>query len=48
MITTASPSAAVEFVMDDLVVLFPGVFKLYTLKVNNTPLDEGDPWASTR
>ena len=38
----ANPSSAAEFVMDDLVVLFPGVFKLSTVKVNNTPLDEGD------
>ena len=39
---TADPSAAAEFVMSEILVLFPSVFKLSTVKVNNTPLDLGD------
>jgi hypothetical protein len=34
--------AAAEFVMTDLAMEYPGVFKLATFKVNNTPLDLGD------
>jgi hypothetical protein len=34
--------AAAEFVMTDLAMEYPGVFKLATFKVNNTPLDPGD------
>lgn len=35
-------SCAAEFVMTELTVVVPGVFKLSTTKVNNTPLDLGD------
>jgi hypothetical protein len=35
-------SSAAEFVMGELLLLAPGVFKLGTIKVNNTPLDLGD------
>ena len=38
----AEISCASEFVMSELLVLFPGVFKLSTVKVNNTPLDLGN------
>jgi hypothetical protein len=36
------PSCAIEFIMTELTVLFPGVLKTSTVKVNNTPLDLGD------
>jgi hypothetical protein len=36
------PSCAVEFVMTELLVEVPGILKLNTTKVNNTPLDLGD------
>ena len=39
---TANPTSAAEFIMTELLVLFPGVFKLSTIKVNNTPLDLGN------
>ena len=39
---TANPTSAAEFVMTELLVITPGVFKLSTVKVNNTPLDLGD------
>lgn len=39
---TDNTSAAAEFVIDDVKVLFPSVFRLSITKVNNTPLDLGD------
>jgi hypothetical protein len=36
------PSCAAEFVMTEFTREVPGVFKLATFKVNNTPLDLGD------
>ncbi len=39
---TSEPSSAAEFIMDELMLLVPGVFKLSTTKVNNTSLDLGD------
>ena len=35
-------SSAAEFVMTELLLIAPGVFKLGTVKINNTPLDLGD------
>jgi hypothetical protein len=40
--TFGEGSSAAEFVMTELLVVAPGVFKLGTVKVNNTPLDLGD------
>jgi hypothetical protein len=37
-----NPSAAAEFVATELLLVAPGVFKLGTVKINNTPLDLGD------
>ena len=42
MDTAGEPSSAAEFVATELLVVTPGVFKLGTLKINNTPLDLGD------
>lgn len=39
---TDESSAAMEFVMTELIHLYAGVFKLKTDKINNTPLDLGD------
>jgi hypothetical protein len=36
------PSSAAEFVATELLLVAPGVFKLNTAKINNTPLDLGD------
>jgi hypothetical protein len=40
--TGGDASAAAEFVMTELLLIAPGVFKLGTVKVNNTPLDLGN------
>ena len=42
MDTAGEPSSAAEFVMTELLLATPGVFKLGTIKINNTPLDLGD------
>ena len=42
MDTAGEPSSAAEFVVTELLVATPGVFKLGTIKINNTPLDLGD------
>ena len=42
LIRSDSPGASMEFVMTELAVAFPGVFKLSTTKINNTPIDGGD------
>jgi len=42
MDTAGEPSSAAEFVVTELLVVTPGVFKLGTIKINNTPLDLGD------
>ena len=39
---TSENSCASEFVMTELLIATPGVFKLATTKVNNTPLDLGN------
>jgi hypothetical protein len=39
---TSQSSCAGEFVMTELLVVTPGVFKLSTVKINNTQLDLGD------
>lgn len=39
---TYRDSGAAEFVMTELMLLYSGVFKFQTTKVNNTPLDLGD------
>jgi hypothetical protein len=39
---TDAQSSAAEFIMSELNVLYPSVFKLQTTKINNTPLDLGD------
>ena len=40
--TGGEGSSAAEFVMTELLLVAPGVFKLGTVKINNTPLDLGD------
>ncbi len=35
-------SSAAEFVMTELILMFPGMFKLSITKVNNTAIDLGD------
>ena len=35
-------SSAAEFVLTELLLINPGIFKLSTVKINNTPLDLGD------
>ena len=40
--TGGEGSSAAEFVMTELLIVAPGVFKLGTVKINNTPLDLGD------
>ena len=42
MDSNGEPSSAVEFIMTELLVETPGVFKLGTIRINNTPLDIGD------
>jgi len=42
LMEAGKPSCAAEFVMTEFTVVVPGVFKLSTTKVNNTPLDLGD------
>jgi hypothetical protein len=41
VVETDSSMASVEFVMTELAVEFPGLFKLATTKLANTPLDAG-------
>lgn len=40
--SAGEPSSAAEFVVTELLVEVPGIFKLSTVKINNTPLDLGD------
>ena len=42
VLEAGSESSAAEFVMTELLIVAPGVFKLGTVKINNTPLDLGD------
>ena len=42
VLDAGTESSAAEFVMTELLLVAPGVFKLGTVKINNTPLDLGD------
>ena len=42
MDSAGEPSSAAEFIVTELLVVTPGVFKLGTIRINNTPLDIGD------
>jgi hypothetical protein len=42
MDSAGEPSSAAEFIVTELLTEAPGVFKLGTIRINNTPLDIGD------